>query len=155
MTKYIKQLQLEQLDELLGKQGLLMESVRPQRGWIRSIREALGMSGEQLARRVGVTQPTIATLERNEARNKITLESLDRLARGLGCRLVYAVVPEGKKSFSDLVRDRATELARAQLAKVSHTMRLEAQDLSAKKEMKQLDRLINQYLSGSLRKLWQ
>ena len=155
MTMNIKQLQLEQLDELLERHDPLSESGRPQRGWIRSIREAFGMSAEQLARRVGVSQPTIATLERNEARNKITLESLDRLARGLGCRLVYAVVPEGKKSFSDLVRDRATELAREQLAKVSHTMRLEAQGLSAKKEKNQLERLINQYLSGSLRKLWQ
>ena len=155
MTMNIKQLQLEQLDDLLERHGPLSESGRPQRGWIRSIREAFGMSAEQLARRVGVSQPTIATLERNEARNKITLESLDKLARGLGCRLVYVVVPEEGKLFSDLVRDRATELAREQLAKVSHTMRLEAQGLSAKKEKNQLERLINQYLSGSLRKLWQ
>ena len=155
MTIYFKDLQVEQLDELTEKFSPLRESARPQRGWIRSIREVLGMSGEQLARRVGVSQPTIATLERNEAHNKITLESLEKLARGMGCRLVYAIVPENKKSFSDLLHDRATELAREQLAKVSHTMRLEAQDISAKKEKKQLERLVNQYLSGSLRKLWQ
>ena len=155
MTKYFKHLSIEQLDEALSQYIRLRQRERPKRGWIRSIREALGMSANQLAQRVGISRSTVQAMERSEAGKKITLESLEKLARGLGCRVVYAVIPEEGKSFADLVHDRATELARKQLAKVSHTMKLEAQGISSQKEKRQLERLINEYLSGSLRKLWQ
>lgn len=154
MAQSFKYLGIEQLDEAL-KPFIRLKSVdRPQRGWIRSVRQALGMSAEQLAQRIGLSRPTVAALERSESRNKITLESLEKLARGLGCLVVYVVIPKDGKSFMDLVRDRATVVAREQLARVSHTMRLEAQDLSAQREKRQLDRLVDELLSGSLRKLW-
>lgn len=155
MAKYFKELRLEQLDDLLKEHGNLAKATRPQRGWMRTIRESFGMSAEQLARRVGVSRSTVQAMERREAGNNITLESLDKLAHGLGCRVVYAVIPEEGKTFSGVVLDRATALAREQLDKVSHTMELEAQGLSPEKKKRQLERLINEYLSGSLRKLWQ
>ena len=155
MARNFKQLRLEQLDDLLEEYGQLMNLTRPQQGWVRSIRESLGMSAEQLAQRVGVSRSTIQAMERNEAGKKITFESLEKLAHGLGCRVVYAVIPEEGKSFSGLLRDRATVLAREHVAKVSHSMKLEAQGLSPQKEQRQLERLVHEYLSGSLRKLWQ
>ncbi len=155
MTNIFKYLRIEQLDETLKQYVRLKPVTRPQRGWVRSVRDALGMSAEQLARRVGVSRSTVAAMERSEAENKITLDSLEKLALGLGCHVVYAIVPEESKSFSGLVHDRATEIAHEQLAKVSHTMRLESQGLSAQKEKRQLERLVNELLSGSLRKLWQ
>jgi predicted DNA-binding mobile mystery protein A len=112
------------------------------------------MSAQQLARRVGVSRPTIATLERSEARGTITLASLQKLARGLGCRVVYALVPEGGETLEDLRRRRALELARAQLARVSHTMRLEAQGLAPRRERRQLERLTDELLADSPRRLW-
>jgi len=99
------------------------------------------MSGEQLARRVGVSRATIATLERSEARGTITLASLEKLSRGLGCRVVYALVPEMGASIADLKRARARKLARSELA-------------SRDAERSELERLTDELLAGSPRKLW-
>lgn len=149
-----KRLLSEQLDEALRPvRGTALQ--RPPKGWARAIREALGMTAEQLARRVGVSRETIATLERSEARGTIRLASLDKLARGLGCRVVYALVPDDGGSLEDLRRRRALELARKQLARVSHTMKLEAQGLTPERERRQLERLADELLAGSPRKLWE
>lgn len=112
------------------------------------------MSAEQLARRIGVSRSTVATLERSEARGAITLASLEKLARGLNCRVVYALVPADSGSLTGVRRKRALELARKQLAGVSHTMKLEAQGLSPAHERRQLERLADELLAGSPRKLW-
>ena len=65
----------------------------PVRGWARSIREAIGMTKAQLAKRLQVSGSTINMLERSEARGAITLASLQRLAEGLDCELVYVIKP--------------------------------------------------------------
>jgi predicted DNA-binding mobile mystery protein A len=115
------------------------------------VRQAIGMSAEQLARRVGVTRATIATLERSEARGRITLASLEKLARGLGCRVVYALVPEVAPSLSGLRRARARKLARSQLTSASSA----DAGLDAAHTRNQLERLTDELLAGSPRKLWE
>jgi predicted DNA-binding mobile mystery protein A len=149
-----KNLALDQLDEALEAFRASATARRPPKGWARAIREALGMSAGQLARRVGVSRETIATLERSEARGTITLASLDKLARGLGSRVTYALVPEGG-SVAALRRARALEVARRELARVSHSMRLEAQGLAPERERRQLERHAQALLAGSPRRLWE
>ena len=127
-----------------------MRSLPPVGGWARSVRRALGMSGEQLARRVGVSRATIATLERSEARGRITIASLEKLARGLGCRVVYALVPEVSTSLAGMRRARARKLARNELARVPH-----ATGSDAERERRELERLTDELLAGSPRKLWE
>jgi predicted DNA-binding mobile mystery protein A len=98
---------------------------RPSRGWIRAIREALGMTTGQLARRMKVKQPRIVELEQAEKARKITLQSLDRAAEALGCRVVYVLVPA--RPLADVLCERAARAADRQLASVDQTMQLEAQ----------------------------
>ena len=62
-------------------------------GWIKEIRLALGMSAAQLARRLKVRQSTVAKLEKSEAEETISLQSLRKAAEALDCTLVYAFVP--------------------------------------------------------------
>jgi len=150
-----RQLAADQLDEILKPVAHPNALKAPPRGWVRAIRETLGMSAGQLARRVGVSRETIATLERSEARGTIALASLEKLARGLGCRLAYALVPEDGGSIGDLRRKRALEVARAELAGLSHSMRLEAQGLAPERERRQLERRAEALLAGSPRKLWE
>ena len=131
-------------DSISSSSSAFTDSVRspkPDGGWVREVRRELGMSGEQLARRVGVSRATIATLERSEARGTITLASLEKLSRGLGCRVVYALVPEMGASIADLKRARARKLARSELA-------------SRDAERSELERLTDELLAGSPRKLW-
>jgi predicted DNA-binding mobile mystery protein A len=148
-----KNLALDQLDEALAALRRSAEVPRPPKGWARSIREALGMSLGQLAQRVGVSRETIATLERSEARGTITLASLEKLARGLNCRVTYALVPEGG-SIEGLRRKRAEEVARKELERVAHSMRLEAQGLAPARERRQLERHVEELLAGNARRLW-
>jgi predicted DNA-binding mobile mystery protein A len=116
----------EQLDKRFAKlKPLANEAARPSRGWIRALREAIGMTTGQLAKRLGVQQPRIIELERGEATGNITVKSLERAAQALGCRLVYALVPE--EPLADTIRRRASVIADQQLASVEQTMRLEAQ----------------------------
>ncbi|MFZ3326687.1 MAG: mobile mystery protein A [Methylocella sp.] len=122
----------EQLDKRFSKLGPLTRVARPPRGWIRAIREALGMTTGQLAKRLGVHQPRVIELERGEATRNITVKSLERAAEALGCRLVYVFVPE--EPLADTIRKRASSIAERQLVSVEQTMRLEAQEVTDKKQ---------------------
>lgn len=116
------------LDEELGA---VRVPSRPAAGWLRAIREALGMSTAELARRLNMTPQGVSDLERSEANDGIRLASLRKVADGLDCDLVYAMVPRHCGGLQGQVADQAMRLARAELAPVRHTMALEAQALPA------------------------
>jgi predicted DNA-binding mobile mystery protein A len=101
----------------------------PRGGWVKAIRESLGMSAEQLGARLGIGKQGALGLEASESRRSVTLASLERAARALGGQLTYAIVPA--KPLEELVDDQAARVAREQLKGVSHTMSLEAQEPSA------------------------
>jgi predicted DNA-binding mobile mystery protein A len=98
----------------------------PPKGWIRAIRDALGMSGVQLAKRLKVSPQTVEAMEKSEAAGTIQLNTLKRAAEALDCTLVYALIP--RTSLENTVKNRARQIANAALARVSHTMKLEDQD---------------------------
>lgn len=123
---------------------------RPPRGWIRAIRNALGMTAEQLAARVGVSQPTIQRLEMSEASDSIQLKTLRRLAEALDCELVYALVP--RRPLQVMFDEQARAAARRELRSVGHTMALEDQALSAEEGEDLLERYIAEELDP--RRVW-
>jgi predicted DNA-binding mobile mystery protein A len=98
----------------------------PPRGWVRAIRDALGMSGPQLGARMGVRPQSVETIEKSEAAGTIQLKTLRRAAEALDCTLVYALVPN--TSLEEMVDAHAREIATRELNRVAHTMRLEAQE---------------------------
>ena len=83
------------------------------------------MPRSELARRVRVSGPAIANLERSEAAGSIRLDSLRRVAEALDCVLVYALVPNS--SLEDTVDRRARIVARQQVGQAQHSMLLEDQ----------------------------
>jgi predicted DNA-binding mobile mystery protein A len=97
----------------------------PPKGWLRAIRDAIGMTGVQFARRLGIRPQSVEALEKSEAGGSIQLKTLRRAAEALDCTLVYALVPN--KSLEEAVRERARKIAARDLGRVAHTMRLEAQ----------------------------
>jgi predicted DNA-binding mobile mystery protein A len=97
----------------------------PPKGWIKAIRDALGMTGVQLAQRLGIRPQSVEALEKSEAAGAIQLNTLRRAAEALDCRLVYALVPND--SLAATVDSRARRLALRDLGRVAHTMALEAQ----------------------------
>jgi predicted DNA-binding mobile mystery protein A len=125
---------------------------RPPRGWVKAIREALGMTTAQLAKRLGIAQPSAVGLEKAEASKAITLETLERAARALDCTLVYALVP--RKPLDTIVQERAREKARARLRTISHSMTLEDQRVREQDEHEQLEHLVKKLLEGPGSALW-
>lgn len=118
----------EQLDRRFDMLRPLLASSKPSRGWIRAIREALGMTTGQLANRMAVSQSRIPELERDEARGKISLSSLERAAEQMGCSLVYVLVPH--RPIGETLKMRAEALADRRLAQIDQTMKLEDQAVS-------------------------
>lgn len=126
--------------------------VRPPRGWIRAIRDALGMTSVQLAARMGVSQPRVTDIERREGQDAVTLSTLRKAAEALDCTLVYALVPNG--SLDEVLRERAGRVADDRLGRVHHTMRLEDQAMGADDLASERERLIDELLRGDTRRLW-
>jgi predicted DNA-binding mobile mystery protein A len=138
----------KRLNLLRNSEGL----ARPPKGWIRAIREALGMTAAQMAQRLGVSQPRIFNMEKAEAQGSITLDTLERAAHALECRLVYAFVP--RKQLEEIVEDRARALARKRIAAVSHSMALEDQSVDETDERAQLEALVEKIIDGPGSALW-
>lgn len=111
--------------------------VTPPGGWIRSIRQALGMTQAELAAILGVNQKSVHRLEISEALRKIQLDSLQRAAEALDCELVYALVP--RMTLQSQYEVQARKLAREQIANVEGNMLLEDQIVSfSKSEVEEL-----------------
>src|ERR1700674_5374238 len=113
---------IRHLDARFAALRPLAKSARPPRGWLRAIRDALGMTTAQFARRLGVSQPRIIELEKSEVSGSVTLHTLQRAAEALGCRLVYTLVPE--RPLAEIVREQAELVSERHLANVDQTMRL-------------------------------
>lgn len=144
------------LDDRLGSaseqagRSVVNRLARPQKGWIKAIREAIGMSSAQLARRTGVAQQVLYKIELSEAAGTIKLETLERVAAALNCRLVYALIPN--EPLEEMVRKRVLDVADQQLGAVEHTMRLENQAIDDDHaRLRQLDALMSEI---DFRRLW-
>jgi predicted DNA-binding mobile mystery protein A len=125
----------ELLDAHFDEWQPLRTLARPPRGWIRAVRDALGMSAAALAARLGTTSGAVIRLEQSEAADRVRLDTLRRAADALGCDLVYLLVP--RRELTAVVRERARELARTHIAAVQQTMRLEDQATTATSELEE------------------
>lgn len=127
MVKKYQKSALEQLDTTLSRFAPLRELSPPKKGWIRAIRDALGMSGRQLGRRMGVSKMWVADMERLEASGATSLKTLRRAAEAMDCVLVYALVP--KTTLGETLLKQARQKVWQDIARASHTMALEDQAL--------------------------
>jgi predicted DNA-binding mobile mystery protein A len=144
----------EQLDRrFVDLRPLVGKAARPPRGWIKAIREGLGMTSAQLAKRMGVSQPRIAELEKAEIGGNVTVQSLERAAEALECRLVYLLIPN--QPLEERIAVQAETVAEQHMSSVEQTMRLEKQAVDNDRQRRALkQRIITQLLDRPSR-LWQ
>lgn len=125
MRDDFRQLRIRQLDRVLTP-FRSTNAYRPAKGWIRAMREAIGVSSLDLARRMRTSRSLAAQQEKAEAEDRITLKSLRAFAGALDCELVYAFVPRiGSLQELAVARERAA--ATANVSAVEHSMVLESQ----------------------------
>lgn len=141
----------KRLDERLGVLQPVNRFAVPPKGWVRAIRDALGMTASQLAKRLGVRPQSVADMEASEVHGTIQLKTLRKAAEALDCTLVYALVP--RTSLEEAVQSRARIVATDELVRIGHTMDLEAQGLSRAEREKQIDQYIREHLRE--RELWE
>lgn len=125
----------------------------PPRGWMKAIREALGMSTRQLAARMGASPSRIPAIEKAEVTGATTIKTLREAAAAMNCTFVYAFVPT--KPLDELLHDRAAHKARRDVARLDHTMRLENQALLKSDLDDERRRMIDRILAESGRTLWE
>jgi predicted DNA-binding mobile mystery protein A len=151
MSHWDKKLIREQLDKKLD--NLKSTPPIPSTGWIKAIREALGMTTAQLAKRVSVNQSRITHIEQAEMEETLKLSTLNKVAEGLGMKFVYGFVP--KDSLEATVRSQAQKLALKRMDRLDHTMRLELQNLSNAEKEKAIDDMVDRILIEGDKELWE
>lgn len=152
MSPELNQLRIEQLQTNLSSYADLVKRQVPSRGWLKLIREALGRTERQQAERLGISAATLHKSEQSEADDRISLGQLRKLADGLDCELVYALVP--RRPLTDVVQERARAIAMQEVGGVAHTMGLEDQRPSTERLRKQVERRTEELLRGRWSDLW-
>lgn len=142
----------EQLDSTFAQLSNIKGLQPPVKGWLRSIREALGMSGKQLGERMGVSQPRVVQLEKDEVSGAVTMKTMRHAAEALDCVFVYAVVP--RASLKETIRIQAYKVAEKRLSRTSHTMLLEDQQVSSEQRRKMLEAKIDDLAREMPKDFW-
>lgn len=111
MPDFIKR---RRLARMIDKNAKLLADVEfPEKGWIASVRQALGMPAEQVAKRKGVTRNAVYQAERNELEGGVSLKQMEQLATAMGGHFVYAIVPDSR--IEDLLYRQALKKAKTLL----------------------------------------
>jgi predicted DNA-binding mobile mystery protein A len=152
LPKY-KLIARQQLDKTLSGFIHAKQTSLPVKGWIRAIREALGMSGKQLADRLNVSQPRIPKLEQDEVSGAVSLKTMRQAAAAMDCVFVYAIVP--RTTLEETVRVQARKVADARSQRISHTMLLEAQNLTAEEQRASLYADVEELVREMPKELWE
>jgi len=147
-----KKLIREQLDVSLKRLTPLRNLSIPPKGWVRAIRNALGMTARQLAERLGVAQQAVARIERDEVSGSVTIKTMRRVAECLDCVFVFGFVPQS--TLEETVHNQAYKQAAKRLAQVSHTMKLEDQALNTKENNKIFLEMVDDLVDKLPGNLW-
>ena len=148
-----KHLARKSLDRCFSTLSPLHTIKPPSKGWIRAIRDAIGLTSAQLAKRMHVSQPRITALEHAEMNGSVTLATLEKAASALDCTLVYTFIPH--KTLDNIVFDRARMKANKMIERIHNTMTLESQNLDQQSLLEERDALITRLMHGNLRGLWE
>jgi predicted DNA-binding mobile mystery protein A len=151
MKKVYELLSIRQADKKL-KQFQELKRLQPNGGWIAHIRGVLALPTTQLAKLMGITQPSALAMEKREQDKAITLETLEKSANAMGCDLVYAFVP--KTSLEDFVEQKRNSLVDQIMKKTHLTMSLENQGLNQQDLKDQKNLLLEDLRNKSMKHVW-
>jgi predicted DNA-binding mobile mystery protein A len=122
-----KSLQIQHLNAKMQAFTVANKVAAPPTGWLKAIRTAIGMSLEQLGKKLNVTKQSVLEMEEREKEGSITIKSLREAARALDMQLVYGLVPNDG-SIDALIDRKAKELAKQIVMRTSNSMKLEDQE---------------------------
>jgi predicted DNA-binding mobile mystery protein A len=109
----------QKLDEILLAFRVARIAAGEWRGWLRAVRQVVGIPVKEVARRLGVGEWEVYRLEKAESESRIALRTLRRAAEALDCDLVYALTPRkgtleelaaGQRAAREKEREAALEI---------------------------------------------
>jgi predicted DNA-binding mobile mystery protein A len=142
----------DQLSTTLDRFRSLKSINPPSKGWIRAVRDALGMNVRQLAERLNVDKSRVSRIERDEVEGNVTLKTMKRAGEALDCVFVYCLVP--RSSLEGTIRNQAEHVAKQRLKRLSQTMLLEDQKLAADEEQESVNAFIDKLVIETPKSLW-
>ena len=140
-------LQIRALDKKTSDLKSAKNIVPQTSGWIKTVREAIGMTVSQLAARLGVTQPRITKMESNE--DNLKLSTMKKAAEAMNCEFVYYFKP--RTTFQNLVDEQAQKKAAEVLKTVNVNMALENQEIAEDEAVKDF---ASDLINTKIKQIW-
>lgn len=148
-----KTLQFQQLNNKLLSFVSIQKTAVPPTGWLKAIRLALGMSSQQLGKKLSMTRQGVQDIENREKDGSVTIKSLREAANALDMELVYGFVPNDG-SLEALIDRKAQELAAQIVMRTSNTMKLEDQENSDERIKKAIEERATEIKNQMSKTLW-
>jgi len=146
-------LQFQQLNEKIDQLTGLQHVIVPPIGWIKAIRNGIGMSMEQLGKKLSITKQGVMDIEKREKEGAITIKSMQEIAKAMDMKLVYGFVPN-KGSLEQMIETRAIEMAKKIVERTSNTMKLEDQANSKERIEKAIKERASEIINNTPKILW-
>jgi predicted DNA-binding mobile mystery protein A len=146
-------LQFQQLNEKIDQLNGLQHVIVPPIGWIKAIRNGIGMSMEQLGKKLSITKQGVMDIEKREKEGAITIKSMQEIAKAMDMKLVYGFVPN-KGSLEQMIETRAIEMAKKIVERTSNTMKLEDQANSKERIEKAIKERASEIINNTPKILW-
>ena len=126
----------------------------PSDGWIAAMRKALGMTGAQLGRRLGLSRKRISQAEKAEPEGGVSLRAMHEFAEAMDARFVYAILPRNGTT-NDIIERQAHSKAKALVSRVSTHMALEKQALEEEQNQAEIERLTEELVRNPPSDFWE
>ena len=146
-------LQFQQLNEKIDQLTGLQHVIVPPIGWIKAIRNGIGMSMEQLGKKLSITKQGVMDIEKREKEGAITIKSLQEIAKAMDMKLVYGFVPN-EGDLEQMIETRAIEMAKKIVERTSNTMKLEDQANSKERIEKAIKERASEIINNTPKILW-
>jgi len=151
-TKTAK-LRRNQLDRFFNENPRVFSVSMPKHGWVRELRQSLGMTMQDLGERLGVIKQRIDRIEKDEVEGKVSLKTLQETAEALNCELVYFFVPRGQ-GLQNMLEEQALLAAKEIVSATENTMSLEKQDTSKEAQRLLIEELAQEMVNKEDKKIW-
>jgi predicted DNA-binding mobile mystery protein A len=112
------------------------------------------MTAAQAGKRAGTSQQTWTRSEESEGKKSMSIATLEKYAAALGCRVVYALVPDSG-SLEESVLQQARLVAAKITVRTNATMRLENQEISKEELAQQTEELALELVRNLKSTLWE
>jgi predicted DNA-binding mobile mystery protein A len=146
-------LQFQQLNEKMDQLNGMQHVIVPPIGWIKAIRNGIGMSMEQLGKKLSITKQGVMDIEKREKEGAITINSMQEIAKAMDTQFVYGFVPKAG-SLEQMIEMRALEIATKIVERTSTSMKLEDQANSKERIENAIKERASEIINRTPKILW-